>query len=219
MIDYNKKRKEMYNALRKAGYSSKEARDYRNLIDDMNNIPKPESGILQRNFANARASRNTKVSSKNKYNTNKKIRYNMFRAAGYSVEEARRMSTYKVDISGIRLNERGKVIRDDNFLKKAKELSPDEYVSYARNIVENTTVLHLWRILLTDEEHKEYTTRTVNYIKRANNLNNDQAYYFLYYMTMHGISYQDARIELLSNREFEIYVSNSKSYPGPRKPF
>lgn len=143
-----------------------------------------------------------------------RIRYQMYRELGYTPTEARQLRTRTLDVSPVQFNKKtgniikGKAYRNirdsypranavDKFRRKAWE-------------VEKDTVYSRWGMLTHDDRYKDNTAKIVKYLQNRHKISNDQAYYFLYYMTVNKVPYRHAQIELLSSRDFEMYVSRSK---------
>jgi len=57
---------------------------------------------------------------------------------------------------------------------------------------------------------KVKTGRTISIIKHRHNLTRNQTYYFFYMMNQYNLSYEDAKTQLLSNQEFEVYISKAR---------
>ena len=89
----------------------------------------------------------------------------------------------------------------------------NEFVEWAWSIPNDTTY-EQWGMLTHDDRYKARTGETANMIQRENNLDNDQAYYFLYTMTITHMTYEEAKAELLSSKDFEDYVKNKRLARG-----
>lgn len=138
-----------------------------------------------------------------------RIRYQLYRENGYSVEEARKLR-YRayVDISGIRVDrETGKIIKKRNYKQVKKTVYIDDEFNNLRKIekAENNTTFHPHGWLLQSKKYQGRYEEAVARIRRRDKLSNDQAHYFAYFMMDSGYSYEFTRTELLSSREFEQY--------------
>lgn len=154
-------------------------------------------------------------------NERAKIRYQLYRDSGYSVKEARKLRylTY-IDISGIRINRKtGEIHKgksQSNYAKRLKGVDPDNNISELRAIAErdNDTVFtnHGFLVKNRDRKIRGKYSESVRAIRRnvklsdGSSLDNNQAWYFAWYMLQHGVSYTQAKKELVGNEDFEKYV-------------
>lgn len=70
----------------------------------------------------------------------------------------------------------------------------------------NDTVLTRWGMYSHDKRYKNYTASIVKMIKDDMNINDDQAYYMLYYMVSNDIdNYERAKRDMMVDKNFEIY--------------
>ena len=90
----------------------------------------------------------------------------------------------------------------------------EDYLDWARDVERGDTVLSQHGMLTHDERYKGRTAETVNMIKNDNNLSNDQAYYFLYFMLTNDLTYEEAKDELLSSKDFENYDKLKRERKG-----
>lgn len=226
----NKKeiRKIKYHLYREAGYSSKDAQRLRDKQLDIGNL-KLENGQVPKDSIEFK-----KISNKlrqqrlkqERYNEIRRIRYHALREAGYTAKRASQLSSRKIDVGNLKTNKHGKVDKNNPQFKKLVEkvrfdfferpIKPinyervnkiiNDYKEFAYN-VENDTVFTDWGMLTHDVRYRDKTLKVVKMLQKEHNLNNDQAFYMLYYMFQFNKSYSDAIDELLSSRDFEMYVS------------
>ena len=69
----------------------------------------------------------------------------------------------------------------------------------------NDTVLSRWGMYTHDSRYKDDTAEVVKLIEKDMNINNDQAYYMLYYMTTNNIDYDRAKSDMQVDENFEMY--------------
>ena len=84
----------------------------------------------------------------------------------------------------------------------------DEYLDYKNFMAEkpNHTVLSRWGMYTHDDRYKDYTASIVKMIMDDMNINEDQAYYMLYYMVSNDINdYELAKRDMMVDKNFEIY--------------
>jgi len=84
----------------------------------------------------------------------------------------------------------------------------DKYLDYKNFMVKlpNDTVLSRWGMYTHDERYKDYTASIVKMIMDDMNINEDQAYYMLYYMVSNDIDdYELAKRDMMVDKNFEIY--------------
>lgn len=99
-----------------------------------------------------------------------------------------------------RARKRGLVSRKTNVEEKYLE-----YKNYMAN-KPNDTVLTRWGMYTSDKRYRDYTASIVNMIRKDMNINNDQAYYMLYYMVSNDIDdYERAKRDMMVDPNFEIY--------------
>ncbi len=141
-----------------------------------------------------------------------KIRYNLYREAGYSPSEARKLRGRALDVGNLKLDRDGSVPKDTEvFQDIANDLNvgrvSQEHRDYLYKL-ENDTVYSNWGMYTHDDRYKDDTMRVVTQIQKNLNLSNDQAFYFFYTMVQYNKSYEEVKRELLSNKEFEMYDKN-----------
>jgi hypothetical protein len=152
-----------------------------------------------------------------------KIRYHIYRKAGYSVAEARKLRSRKLDIEGLSL-ENGEVpFKSKTFNKLVENIDYSKKIDnfrdyYNKKVVgdNNDTIYSPWGAITHDKRYKDKTARVVKKLQERHNLSTNQGYYMLYMMTTHNMSYVTAVNELLSNEQFEMY-RKSKSLKPNRK--
>lgn len=151
------------------------------------------------------------MKNRSRYNRLRKIRYQVLRDLGYSVKEAQRLRSRSLpwlDTSGVRINRKtGKVIKGKNYQRLVKDYDIDDYAERTKTI-KNDTVYSRWGMLTSDERYQNETEKYVNYIRKTFNLSNDQAYYFLYMMISNNMTFEEAREQLLTSEQFEMYDKN-----------
>ena len=143
-----------------------------------------------------------------------KARYQVYRELGYSSEEARALRSKALDVSLIKINpETKQVVKNKTFKNITGSMTgPRDVKKFVNKAwrVKNDTVFSRWGMLTQDERYRDNTAKMHQFIKDSLKVNNDQAYYFLYYMTTNKMTYKQAKKELLSSKEFEMYVSRGK---------
>src|SRR5690554_1588999 len=75
----------------------------------------------------------------------------------------------------------------------------------------NDTVLTRWGMYTHDERYRDYTASIVKMIMDDMQINEDQAYYMLYYMVSNNIDdYELAKRDMMVDEKFEIYRRKRK---------
>ena len=69
----------------------------------------------------------------------------------------------------------------------------------------NDTVHSRWGMYTHDKRYKDYTASIVKMIMDDMKINDDQAYYMLYYMISNNIDYDRAKSDMMVDPNFEIY--------------
>ena len=70
----------------------------------------------------------------------------------------------------------------------------------------NDTVLRRWGMYTHDKRYKDYTASIVKMIMDDMKINEDQAYYMLYYMVSNDLDdYELAKRDMMVDKNFEIY--------------
>lgn len=140
-----------------------------------------------------------------------RIRYQLYRDLGYSAKDARRLRSHALDVSDIKLNKEGKPRKySKNYLETKDTLSVDRYVIDMKD-VKNDTVYTRWGMYINDKRYRDKTARTANTLRKRLKITNDQAYYFLYIMSRYDMTFEQTRIELMSNKEYEIYSDKKRT--------
>lgn len=104
-----------------------------------------------------------------------------------------------------KVKEKGLVSRKTNVEEKYLE-----YKNYMAN-KPNDTVLTRWGMYTSDKRYRDYTASIVNMIRKDMNINNDQAYYMLYYMVSNDIDdYERAKRDMKVDPNFEMYRTKRK---------
>ena len=88
------------------------------------------------------------------------------------------------------------------------------YVKYKDYMAKkpNDTVLKRWGMYTHDERYRDYTASIVKMIKDDMKINDDQAYYMLYYMVSNNIDdYERAKRDMMVDEKFEIYRRKRRS--------
>jgi len=75
----------------------------------------------------------------------------------------------------------------------------------------NDTVLKRWGMYTHDPRYKDYTASIVKMIMDDMKINEDQAYYMLYYIVSNNIDdYERAKRDMMVDEKFEIYRRKRK---------
>lgn len=149
----------------------------------------------------------------NKENRNKErlLKYRIYRDLGYSASEARKLRSKKIDVNLDNIEvENGKVKNRNNYYKAVRSASIIKYGEDVKDY-QNDTVYSKWGMLTQDNRYRDDTARMAKYLQKNHKLSNDQSYYFLYTMLQNNLSYGEAKEQLLSNKEFEMYDKNKKN--------
>ncbi len=121
------------------------------------------------------------------------------------------------------LNEPEKVSQSTRLrvLKVINELDYKPRVNINKKILEyknymatkpNDTVLRRWGMYTHDKRYKDYTASIVKMIMDDMKINEDQAYYMLYYMVSNDLDdYELAKRDMMVDKNFEIYKTKRKS--------
>lgn len=105
-------------------------------------------------------------------------------------------------------------------LKAINELDYKPRVNLNKKILEyknymaekpNDTVLRRWGMYTHDERYKDYTASIVKMIMDDMKINEDQAYYMLYYMVSNDLDdYELAKRDMMVDKNFEIYKTKRR---------
>ena len=151
-----------------------------------------------------------RLANKKKYLETLRIRYNLYRDAGYTADESRKLRFKALDVSNIKTDKKsGKVVKKTNYKRAKKDLKVDRYVIDSKEI-ENDTTYSRWGMLTQDKRYRDDTARIVKYLQKRYGLSNDQAYYFIYTMFQSNMTFKQTKEQLLTNKEFEIYDQTKK---------
>ena len=75
----------------------------------------------------------------------------------------------------------------------------------------NDTVLRRWGMYTHDKRYKDYTASIVKMIMDDMKINEDQAYYMLYYMVSNDLDdYELAKRDMMVDKNFEIYKTKRR---------
>ena len=88
-----------------------------------------------------------------------------------------------------------------------------EYLKYKNKMdrVPNDTVYERWGMYTYDKRYKDETAKIVKMIMDDMHINENQAYYMLYYMTSNNITdYERAKADMYVDENFEIYRTKRK---------
>ena len=105
-------------------------------------------------------------------------------------------------------------------LKAINELDYKPKVNLNKKILEyknymatkpNDTVLRRWGMYTHDKRYKDYTASIVKMIMDDMQINEDQAYYMLYYIVSNNIDdYERAKRDMMVDKNFEIYKNKRR---------
>jgi len=101
----------------------------------------------------------------------------------------------------------------NNEIDKPKVNVAEKYVKYKNYMAKkpNDTVLTRWGMYTHDPRYKDYTARIVKMIKDDMKINDDQAYYMLYYMVSNDLNdYDLAKRDMMVDKNFEIYKNKKR---------
>ena len=114
----------------------------------------------------------------------------------------------------VKVSTRNKVLEVINEMGyKPKVNVVKNYIEYKNYMAEkpNDTVLTRWGMYTHDPRYKDYTASIVKMIKDDMQINDDQAYYMLYYMVSNNIDdYELAKRDMMVDEKFEIYRRKRK---------
>ena len=153
-----------------------------------------------------------------KYNDTRKKRYYVYRKLGYDSKTASALSNRKLDVTGLELsakmgklkqNKKTSIFIAEQRIEWDRKKAVDNYVERISNI-KNDTVYTRHGMLTHDKRYKGENGKIVSIIKHENKLSTNQAYYFFYFMTQSGLTYNETKQQLLSSKEFEEYDKRKK---------
>jgi len=154
-----------------------------------------------------------------------KIRYHIYRQAGYSAAEARKLRSRKLDIGDLRLKNGHVPFESETFKRLVYNITDfskkiDDFRQFYIDNVDgdnNDTTYTPWGAITHDDRYKDRTAKLVKELQDRHNLSVNQGYYMLYKMTTHGMSYKTAVSELLSSEEFETYKQSKTLRPNRKR--
>src|SRR3990172_9113766 len=139
----------------------------------------------------------------------RKKRYYVYRKLGYDSKTASALSSRKLDVSGLELSERTgklkqnkttKIFIEEERIKWDRKKAVDNYIDRI-SVIKNDTVYTRHGMLTHDKRYKGENGKIVSIIKHENKLSTNQAYYFFYFMTQNGLTYREAKKQLLSSKD------------------
>ena len=206
-----------YHIYRELGYNSRDARILRsrsNLLD-VSDIKLDKNREIVRNRAyydtlNKVRQKDIVIKDNRSKNEIRRIRYALLREAGYSPQEASRLRSKPIDVRNIELDERGKVKKGLNYKRKSRSIGVDLDINYFRGL-ENDTVYSQFGMITQDKRYKDRTMKVVRAIQHDTGANEKQSFYLLWFMIESGMSYEAAKRELLSSKQWELYSSGHGS--------
>ena len=126
--------------------------------------------------------------------------------AGVSVSTVSRALNHPEMVKESTRKEVLKVINEMGY--KPKVNVADKYVEYKNDMAKkpNDTVLTRWGMYTHDPRYKDYTASIVKMIKDDMQINDDQAYYMLFYMVSNDLDdYDLAKDDMMVDEKFEFY--------------
>lgn len=144
-------------------------------------------------------------------NDRRKIRYNIYRKLGYSVEEAKQLrDTGYLNIDDLKVKD-GRVVKGRAYRSVIRTAEIDSTINYLRKDYNaSNTVFTPHGYLLSQKRTKGRYNKVIQTIKKNDNLTDDQAYYFAYFMINEGYSYEFTRNQLRNDPNFEMYKSKRR---------
>ena len=153
-----------------------------------------------------------------------KKRYQVYKRLGYDSKTSRALSQRSLDVSNIELSDKTGKLKRNSATKKYIE---KDMVSWKRsqvinnyneevkaldlkNVNVNDTLYTPHGLLTHDKRYKGKNGKIISIIKNENNISRDQAYYFFYLMTQGGMTYEQTKLQQLTNKEFEEYDARKK---------
>ena len=206
-----------YHIYRDLGYTSKDAailRSRSNLLD-VSDIRLDKNREIVRNRAyydtiNKVRERDVVIKDNRSKNEILRIRYAVLREAGYTPKEASRLRSKPIDVRNIQLDKNGKIKKGLNYKRKTREVSVDLGVDYFKGLENDTVYSHLGMIT-QDKRYKDRTMKVVRAIQTDTGANEKQSFYLLWFMIESGMTYEEAKRELLSSKQWELYASGRGS--------
>ncbi|MEM1973681.1 MAG: hypothetical protein QXN68_02705 [Thermoplasmata archaeon] len=152
---------------------------------------------------------------------------------GFTSKEASKLRSRSLDISGVRLDKNGEIIKtridkhgntikDRNYskvLRTSKAVVNTRIYKEDMDQVKNDTIYSRWGMYTQDKRYRDKTARVVKFIEKDLRATNKQAYYVLYFMQQSGMSYEDVKKQMATDETFEMYqkAKNEKKRVKPRK--
>lgn len=182
--------------------------------------------------------------TKNKLSRNEtlRLRYKFYRDLGYSSKEASKLRSRSLDISTLKVTT-DKKTKEKRFVKnkeyrELKKVYKDDkvYNDYREKTKnhkkDNFMIISDYAFLTYHDEDNYYkmnkeqknkvkfyqneTSKMVKYIEKDMNATNDQAYYLLYYMYIHDVTYSQAKMQMKYDPTWEEY-KRAKEFRARRK--
>jgi len=126
--------------------------------------------------------------------------------AGVSVSTVSRALNNPDEVKASTLN---KVFSAINEMGYKPKVNIDKKILEYKNYMAtkpNDTVLKRWGMYTHDKRYKDYTASIVKMIMDDMQINEDQAYYMLYYIVSNNIDdYERAKRDMMVDEKFEIY--------------
>ena len=156
----------------------------------------------------------------NKRNLTLKKRYEVYRKLGYDSVTSRALSQRSLDVSKLEISKKTGKLKQNKATKKyltetmqywKRKEAIDHHHDKMNLIAYDDTNYTPHGVRTHDKRYKGETGKIVSIIRHENKLSRDQAYYFYYMMFQgKGMSYEETKKQLLSNKEFEDYDKNKK---------
>ena len=131
--------------------------------------------------------------------------------AGVSVSTVSRALNNPDEVKVSTLNKVFTVINEMGYKPKVNiDKKILEYKNYMAT-KPNDTVLRRWGMYTHDKRYKDYTASIVKMIMDDMKINEDQAYYMLYYIVSNNIDdYERAKRDMMVDKNFEIYKTKRR---------
>jgi len=109
----------------------------------------------------------------------------------------------------VKVSTRNKVLKVINEMGYKPNVNiAENYLDYKNSMAKlpNDTVLTRWGMYTHDDRYKDYTASIVKMIKDDMKINDDQAYYMLFYMVSNDLDdYDLAKDDMMIDEKFEFY--------------
>ena len=113
----------------------------------------------------------------------------------------------------VKVSTRNKVLKVINEMGYKPNVNiAENYLDYKNSMAKlpNDTVLTRWGMYTHDVRYKDYTASIVKMIKDDMKINDDQAYYMLFYMVSNDLDdYDLAKDDMMIDEKFEFYKRKS----------